>query len=255
MVDIHSHVLPGIDDGAKDIDMSLEMLKIAVNSGIRQIIATPHYCRGYYENKYEDVCRLVDEVSSISYKNGIDIDIIPGQEIFLDGHTLELYREGIIRGIAETRYMLIELHMNAMPKDALDIIYELKIQGVKPIIAHPERYTYIQEKPWIINEFIEEDCLFQINGTSIKGVFGKVIQKTAEILIQHRICDFIASDAHTLRRRAPIIGDALELTKELNLALVQDVLNNTDKLLNNEDIYSRAENIKEKRKLFSFFKR
>lgn len=254
MVDIHSHVLPGIDDGAKDMEMSLEMLRIAASSGIKKIIATPHYYRGYYENKYEDVYRLAGEVRNIAYKSGIDIEIIPGQEVLLDKYTLQLYREGIIRGIAGTKYILIELPMNAISKDTLDIIYELKIEGVRPIIVHPERYMYIQEKPSTINQFIEEGCLFQINGPSIKGIFGRSVQKTAEILIQHGVCDFIASDAHTVRRRSPIISDALELTKRLNLALVQDILNNADKLLNNEDIHSRAQNIKEKRSFFNFLK-
>jgi len=255
MIDIHSHILPAIDDGAKDINMSLEMLKIAVDKGIKKIVATPHYYRGYYENKYEDICKLVDEVSSIAYKSDIDIDIIPGQEIFLAGHILELYKEGIIRGLAETKYMLIELPMNTMPKDALDIIYELKVEGVKPIIAHPERYMYIIEKPSRINVFIEEGCFFQINGGSIKGLFGKTVQKTAETLIRNGICDFIASDAHTTGGRAPGIGDALEIIKELDFNLAQDVLSNAQKLLNCEDIYSNAENIKEKKTFFNFFKR
>lgn len=255
MIDLHSHVLPGIDDGAKDIKTTLEMLEIAVEDGIKKIIATPHYYKGYYENNYEDICKLTNQVNCITKEKALDITVIPGQEIFLDKHTLEMYRQGTIKGIGGTKYMLIELPMENMPKDALDIIYELKIEGIKPIVAHPERYNYIIESPSKINDFIREGCLFQINSGSIKGIFGKKIKKTSEILIQNGICDFIASDAHTTGSRSPRVKDALEQLRSLNISLVDNIKNNSEKLLKNLEINSQAHSIKEKRRLFGFFKR
>jgi protein-tyrosine phosphatase len=248
-------VLPGIDDGAKDIEKSLEMLRIASSDGIKKIVATPHFYRGYYENNYEDVCKLVEEINAKSKEKGIDVEIFPGQEILLDNHTLESFKEGIIRGINGTKYMLVELPMETMPKNALDIIYELKVQGVKPIIAHPERYEYIIEKPVLINDFIDEKCLFQINSGSLEGLFGTKVKKTAETLIFYGICQFVASDAHSTNRRSPKVKEALNLVSITNSDLKEKIIENASRLLKGEDIKFVSEKIKEKKSIFSFFKR
>lgn len=255
MIDLHSHILPGIDDGAKEMAVTMNMLQIAVKDGIKKIAATPHFYTGYYENTYEDVYKLVKKINGIAKKKEIDIDVIPGQEVFLDKHTLEFYKQGVIRGIGETKYMLIELPMESMPKDALNIIYELRIEGVIPIVAHPERYDYIIEKPSRINDFIEEGCFFQINSGSISGIFGKRIQNTSRIFIQYGVCNFIASDAHSTGMRSPKMKETLERVKSLNHVLYENVVSNAEKLLNNFEIHSRAEKIKEKKTLFSFFNR
>lgn len=255
MVDIHSHILPGIDDGAAAIENTLEMLKIAGDNGTKNIVATPHFYPGYYENKYEDICKLSSEVNSIAKEKGIDIHIVSGQEVFLDKHTLELYKEGIVNCIEKTNYMLIELPMETMLKDALGIIYELKLQGIKPIIAHPERYSYIIERPSKINEFMEEGCLFQINTGSIKGIFGKKVQRTAKILIKHGICNFIASDAHSTKKRCPELKSALDITKNLNKYLLEEIIENGYKLLKNHAININGDKIKDRKSFFSFFKR
>lgn len=255
MIDIHSHVLPGLDDGAKELDTTLNMLQIAIDSGTEKIVATPHYRTGYFENSYESIKKAVDEVNAVVKDKAMDIEVVLGQEIFLDNHTMENYKKEIIGCIGNTEYMLIELSMDVLPKNAIDIIYELKLKGIKPIIAHPERYNYIIEKPSIINGFIEEECLFQINGGSITGVFGKRVQKTSEILIQHGICSFIASDAHSPGRRCPGIKEAFNVLEGLDKDLARDVMNNGQILINNEKIHLNAEKIREKKSLFSFFKR
>jgi protein-tyrosine phosphatase len=254
LIDIHSHILPAIDDGAKNIEKTLQMLQIASDDGIKKIVATPHFYRGYYENKYIDICKLVEEVNIKVKEKQISVEIFPGQEVFLDTHTLDLFREGIIKGINGTRYMLIEFPMDTMPKSALDIIYELRVLGMVPIIAHPERYRYIIEKPSLINNFIDENCLFQINSGSIQGIFGRSVQKTSEILITHGICNFIASDAHSTKTRVPKIKEALEIVADLNSALKVVLTENTDKLLRDEQIMLATEKIKEKKSIFSFLK-
>lgn len=255
MIDIHSHILPGIDDGAKETDMTLNMLQIAIDSGTTKIVATPHYRTGYFENTYEAVKKAVDEVNAVIMDKAMNIQVVLGQEIFLDNHTMENYRKGIIGCIGNTEYMLIELSMDVLPKNAIDIIYELKLKGIRPIIAHPERYNYIIEKPSIINDFIEEGCLFQINGGSITGVFGKRVQKTSETLIGHGICNFIASDAHSTGRRCPEIKEAFKVLENLNNDLAKKTMDNGQAILDNKKIHLNAEKIKEKKSLFSFFKR
>ncbi len=255
MIDIHSHILPGIDDGAKKIEDTMEMLRIASKNGIKKMAATSHFYSGYYENKYIDICKHVEEVNIKAREISLDVEIFPGQEIFLDKHTLKHYENSIIKGINNTKYMLVELPMETMPKDSLDLIYELRIKGVIPIIAHPERYAYIMEKNSIINSFIDEHCLFQINSGSITGIFGKKVQKTSEILISHGICDFIASDAHSTGRRCPSIRAALDIANSINKGIDIRTQENAEKLLSNNNIDKIADKINEKRSIFSFFKR
>nr|WP_027623947.1 CpsB/CapC family capsule biosynthesis tyrosine phosphatase [Clostridium lundense] len=253
MLDIHSHILPEVDDGAKSLDICMDMLSIAKEDDVNSIIATPHYYRGYYEKEYNEILQVIEKVNSTAEEKGINIKILPGQEIFLDKHTPKLYKEGIIGGLNNSKYILIELLMGDFPKDALDNIYELRLQGAMPILAHPERYRYIMEKPSLINEFGKEGCLFQINTGSIKGIFGKKVEKTAEILIKNGICNFIASDAHSTGNRCPGLYSSLELVKKLNEKVYNCFNKNCTLLLNNKDIEYEFEEIKEKRSFFSFF--
>lgn len=253
VLDIHSHILPEIDDGAKSLDICINMLKLAKEDNVDSIIATPHYYRGYYEKEYNEVLALIEKINSTAEEQDIDIKILPGQEIFLDKHTPKLYKEGIIGGLNNSKYVLMELPMGELPKDALDNIYEVRLQGAVPILAHPERYNYIMEKPSLINDFGNEGCLFQINTGSIKGIFGKKVEKTAEILIKNGICNFIASDAHSIGNRCPGLNSSLELVKKLNEQVYNSFYENCDLLLNNKEIKYEFEKIKEKKSFFSFF--
>nr|WP_207717833.1 CpsB/CapC family capsule biosynthesis tyrosine phosphatase [Clostridium tetanomorphum] len=255
VLDIHSHILPQIDDGAKSLEISLEMLKMAKKDNVENIIATPHYYRGYYETEYDKVLTVIDKINSEALNMGIDIKVLPGQEIFLDKHTAKLYREGIVKGLNNSKYVLVETAMMDMPKDVLEYIYELKLQGAIPILAHPERYKYIIEKPALINEFGKEGCLFQINTGSIRGIFGAKVQNTAKLLIKHGICNFIASDAHSTGNRCPGLNSSLELVKDINKDVYNSFDINCNLLLKNQDINYEFEEIKEKKSIFSFFRK
>lgn len=249
MIDIHSHIIPGVDDGAKDMDTAMSMLRAAEKDGTETIIATPHFWYGYYENNYQDIVQNVQKLSSIAKECGINISILPGAEIFLDRHTLELYKAGTIRGLNNTKYLLLELPMDRLPKDAFESIYELKLLGAEIIIAHPERYVYIIEKPSTINDFLDEGYYFQINTGSISGIFGKEIKKTAEILLKHHIPSFIASDAHTNGHRCPGLSSAY---KSIGKDYENEIRKNSHNLINNENIEKNYEKIKDK-KFFSLF--
>ena len=255
MIDIHSHILPSIDDGSKNMENTIEMLQMASKNGITKMVATSHFYRGYFENKYEDICKLLGEVKAVIIEKGMDVDIFPGQEVFLDKYTLEFYKAGIVGCINSSRYMLVEFDMESKPKEIFNILYELKILGVVPIIAHPERYAYILENPIAINEFIQERYLLQINSGSITGIFGKTVQKTAEKLITNGTCHFIASDAHSTGRRCPSIKEALDVADKLNNEISSRVMENAQKILENEDIEYTCEKLKEKKSIFSFLRK
>ncbi len=142
---MHIHLLPGIDDGSKSMDETRQMLRMIEEDGIHSVIATPHFYRGHYENYREDVEKLVHSVNEFADESGINVKLFPAQEVFLDEHTVDEYECGHIAPMDKTNYMLVELPMIKMPENAMDIVYELKIRGIKPIMAHPERYKYIIE--------------------------------------------------------------------------------------------------------------
>lgn len=250
MIDIHNHLLPGLDDGARNIETTLGILDSARNQGINKIIATPHYFRGMYENAYEAVVSKVSDLNLKIKEEGLNIEVFPGQEILLDKYTLDLLKEGIIHGLNDSDYMLVEFRLNAVPKDALDMIYEIKIQGITPIIAHPERYIEFIKKPERINDFLEEGCIFQINSGSIIGSFGKEVKKTAKLFLEHGLCDFIASDAHSVNSRGVKNSEALEVVKKLDKHMADRVLANAEAIFENGNITCKGEKITKRRFLF-----
>ncbi|MBW9173585.1 exopolysaccharide biosynthesis protein [Clostridium estertheticum] len=255
MIDIHSHILPGIDDGSKDMEMSIKMLKIAEGKGTKTIVATPHYIRGRYENHYEKIFDLHQEVKLAAKNAGLRIEVLLGQEVMLDKYALNLCKEKKIRGINGTRYMLVEFPMDKLPKDALDLIYELRVLGIKPIIAHPERYEYIIESLPAINDFINEGCLFQINAGSLQGLFGKQVQKCAKLLVKEGLVNFIASDAHSINRRCPGLMEGFREATLLDKDIEKNLSSNLELMLIDKDIEVSMEKIKKKKNIFQIFKR
>lgn len=255
MLDIHSHILPEFDDGAKTIETTLEMLHEARADGTKKIVATPHYCSGYYEVEYKKVCEYVKKLNEIVRERKIDIEVLPGQEVFLDKYTLRNLRDNVIGTIGSSSYMLVEFPMGSLDYDAIALIYELKLRGIRPIVAHPERYVYVIENHDIINKFIDEHCLFQINSGSLTGVYGKSVQRTAEHLIENGICNFIGSDAHSVNRRRPQTSEAMEIIKKLNRQVYANIKNNNELLLKDEIIEGNINKIKTKKSFLGMFRR
>lgn len=253
MIDTHCHIIPGIDDGAGDVKTSLEMLKIAEEDGIKTIIATPHYYRNKYECNIEDAKNHLDKLKELSQSEGISVEIIQGQEVFLDKYTVDLYKDGTIGTINNSKYILVETSFaGSKPKDVLENIYEIRLLGLTPILAHPERYGFIIKDNSSINEFIKEGCLFQITSSSITGIFGKDVKKTSENLIKSGICNFIGSDAHTTGRRSPRMKEALEEVRKLNENAYESIEKNSEAVISNKELDIKMELVKKKRRFFPF---
>ena len=245
MVDIHSHILAGIDDGSKDIEMTISMLKKAEKSGTTDIIATPHFMRGRFEVEYNEILKKVEELKEISRENNIDINIYTGQEIYYNKNILEYYKNNMIGTINNTKYMLIELNMLEFDIDeVINTIYELQIRGITPIIAHPERYKPFIKKPSMINTFIKEGMLFQVNAGSITGAFGKDVKKTATKYLENNIYSFIGSDAHRDIGRDTDIKEALDI---LEISQRKAFIDNGKLMLKNEEVKFKGTLVKEKK--------
>ena len=250
MIDIHSHIVAGIDDGSKDIEMTINMLKKAEKSGTTDIIATPHFMRGRFEVEYNEVLKKVKELKEISRENNIDINIYAGQEIYYNKNMLEYYNDNMIGTINNTKYMLIELPMLEFNIDeVINTIYELQIRGITPIIAHPERYKAFIKKPSMINTFIKEGILFQVNAGSITGAFGKDVKKTANKYLESNIYSFIGSDAHRDIGRDTDIKQALDI---LEISQRKAFIDNGKLMLKNEEVKFKGTLVKEKKFLGIF---
>ncbi|MGN0144353.1 MAG: tyrosine-protein phosphatase [Clostridium sp.] len=251
MVDIHSHIIPEIDDGSRSMEMTIEMLKLAERCGTKKIIATPHYLMNYGETAISEVKEYVNDINKIIEKEGINLKVYSGQEVFFTEKIVEDYMKGKIGTLNDSRYMLIEFDMRTFDDNAYDYIYELQIRDIVPIIAHPERYRYLIRNPERINKLIDEGYLFQLNSGSIEGRFGSEVKKTAELFLKHDIYNFIGSDAHnTNSSRDADMRKALEIIGEKNIKKFNESAFN---ILENNRIYFDGKNIRKKRGIFSFF--
>ena len=250
MVDMHSHIINEIDDGSKSIEMTINMLKKAEESGTTDIIATPHFMRGRFEVEYKDVIKRAEELKKIVKENNIHINIYVGQEVYYSKNLLEYYNDKIIGTINNTKYMLIELPMLEFDIDeVINTVYELQIRGIVPIIAHPERYKPFIKKPSMINKLINEGMLFQMNAGSISGDFGKDVKKTAAKYLEHNVYSFIGSDAHRDRGRDTDMSEALNILESYERKVF---INNGKAMLQNEDVEFKGTAVKEKKFLGIF---
>ena len=250
MIDMHSHIINGIDDGSKSIEMTINMLKKAEQSGTTDIIATPHFMRGRFEVEYNEVLKKVEELKGISRENNIDINIYAGQEVYYSRKLLEYYNDKIIGTINNSKYMLIELPMLEFNiEEVINTIYELQIRGITPIIAHPERYKPFIKKPSMINALIKEGMLFQLNAGSIAGDFGKDVKKTATKYLEHNIYSVIGSDAHRDRGRDTDMRKTLNILEEDKK---EEFINNGRAILENKDVDFKGTTVKEKKFLGIF---
>ncbi|MGL5416274.1 MAG: tyrosine-protein phosphatase [Clostridium sp.] len=248
MLDLHSHILPGIDDGAKTLDESIKMIEMAEKDGTKAIVATPHYCRGYGEEKYEGVKKRVEALREEIKKRNLNIKIHYGQEVYYSENLLDDFENGAIGTINGSDYLLLELNMKESQERVLDDIYELKLQGITTIIAHPERYSYFQNHLRMVNRFIDEGCLFQLNIGSILGKHGEKAKIAAEELLKNNVYSFIGSDAHNMEKRTTKIKDGIEKIRRLNNIFIENVSENSKKLLKNEKIEFLGERFQQKKK-------
>ena len=212
MIDIHAHILPGLDDGARDIRETIEMLSMAAKSGITDIIATPH-CNlqgvydNYYNHRYKEIFREVEEAIA---EHEIPIRIYTGGEIFATVDLPYLMKSINMLTLNGSRYMLVEFDFDDDVDFANEILEQISDLGVCPVIAHPERYFFIQQDRSIAVEWTEKGYVLQCNKGSFSGRFGNRCAVTAYELLERGLVSVIASDAHSSKQRTPIMMDTYE---------------------------------------------
>jgi len=216
LIDIHCHILPGIDDGAKSLEESLLMARRAVEDGIHTIVATPHTLNGIYINSTREVTPKVTSLQETLSENHIKLQLYVGADVYLCPHMLELIGNGDAGTINNARkYILLELPSQVVPPGVKDEIFSLKLNGITPIISHPERNLAIQHNIDILYEFVSMGALCQVTAMGITGDFGGMVMQCAERLLKHRLVHIIASDAHSSDSRPPILSQAVEAAAEI----------------------------------------
>ncbi|SEN29754.1 protein-tyrosine phosphatase [Terribacillus saccharophilus] len=256
MIDIHCHILPGIDDGPRTLEESLEMARAAVEEGISTIVATPHHRNNQFDNYYDDILVEVYNLNEAIKEADIPLTILPGQETRIYGEIAEGLKEKEILPINQhTPYILVELPTVTFPKFTKQLLYDLQVQGYKPVIVHPERNKAILEDPNLLYEVVKGGTLTQVTAASILGKFGKKIQQLSFKLIEANLCQFIASDAHNIRNRTFVLRETYNfLESEYGPAFVVQMQENAVDLIEGRNIVGDIpERIKTKKKLFGIF--
>lgn len=237
MTDVHSHILPGLDDGAGDWETSKKMLEIAYGQGIRTIIATPHFMPQGKQAAPRQIRETVSRLQKEADNLGMDMTIHAGNEIYFCREVPEMLEQGEILTLADSDYVLVEFAPLDDARYIRNSLAELQSAGFLPVLAHAERYENLCKKPFDrIAELRNMGILIQVNAASIEGKMGKLVQKQVAVLLKKQMVDLIGTDAHSAGSRAPYVDKAREiLMKKHPRDYVNRLLyENAGKIINNE---------------------
>ncbi|HJN10824.1 MAG TPA: CpsB/CapC family capsule biosynthesis tyrosine phosphatase [Pirellulaceae bacterium] len=214
-VDIHCHLLPDIDDGARSLQESLAMAEIAVADGIRTIIVTPHQNGSYAHNRGDAIRQRVVELQEQLEQHHIPLTVLPGADVRIEDGMIEGLRAGDVLTLGDLgRHVLLELpHELYFPLER--VLDELATIDMVGVLSHPERNQGILKQPSLVELLVEYGCLMQITAGSLMGTFGRPCQEMSEWMLKRGLVQFIATDAHGPRSRRPLIRRAYEYTAEL----------------------------------------
>lgn len=243
MIDLHAHILPGLDDGAPDMESALAMAEIAVESGVTAIAATPH-CNmpGRFENYWGfPLHREFKAFQQALQRAGIKLAILSGMEVFGTPDTPSLLRAGKLTTLAGSRYLLIEFPFDGYGKQATEILGAVAAMGYRPVVAHPERYHYTQDNPALLNRWVKLGCLMQLNKGSLLGRFGRAEQDLAISMLDRGFAAAVASDAHSPTVRTTWMRDVWQfLCEEYSEETAERLLErNPRRILRNEEMHMK----------------
>ncbi|MFY0761445.1 CpsB/CapC family capsule biosynthesis tyrosine phosphatase [Metabacillus dongyingensis] len=254
MIDIHSHILPGIDDGAATPAEAIQIAKAAVEEGITSIIATPHHQNGKYINSKQSILENVEELNVLLRNENIPLSILPGQETRIHGDLLNELETDVILPLNHTNYVFIELPSGHVPRYTEQLLFDIQLKGLTPIIVHPERNAEIIENPDLLYKLVSKGSLTQITSSSITGHFGKNIKKFTLQLIEAQLTHFLASDVHSLKNRPFRLADGYGvLNREFGSKAVYLFKENTELLVKDMAVYKMDPTRIKKKKFLGIF--
>ena len=254
MIDLHSHILPGLDDGSQSMKDTLVMAEKAIEDGITKIVATPHHKNGY-DNTRLEIIDSVEEVNSVLQQYNLNLQVMPGQEIRIYGEIMEDYLNGEIQTLADSKYIFIELPSGYVPRYTEELLYKMQLDGLIPIIVHPERNQELMSNPDKLYQFVKKGTLTQLTAGSIAGKFGKKIKQFSEELMEANLSHFIASDAHNTTNRSFHMTAAYEMIQqEFGEDLVYFYKENAELVMENKHVMmEQPTHVKRRKKIFGLF--
>lgn len=235
MIDFHTHIIPNIDDGSRSIEETFNLIQEAKEAGFEGIVLTSHYIENYYETDVPERDVWVKAISDNLKIKGIETNLYLGNEIYMSENMMNLLIDGKASTINNSSYVLFEMPLNAEPMNLYDVIYSLQENKLIPVLAHPERYSFVQKEPELINDLIEKGVLMQANYGSILGQYGEKAEIIVRKFLEANMIYFLGSDVHrqnTIYKKIPqaleeirnIVGD--EKLEELTTKNPKLALNN-----------------------------
>lgn len=206
MIDLHCHILPGIDDGAADVAVSLDMARAFVDDGVSIVACTPHILPGMYHNSGPQIRAAAQELQRAIDAAGIPLTLVTGADVHIAPDLARELREGRALSLADSRYVLIEPPHHVAPVRLEDIFFNLLVAGYVPILTHPERLTWINSQYATIKKLVGAGVWMQITAGSLIGAFGRQPLYWAERMLDEGCVHIVATDAHDVRRRPPVLG-------------------------------------------------
>lgn len=230
MIDLHNHLLPGIDDGAKKVEETLEFLRIARRDGVQVVVATPHMKPGVYDNDRDTILQRVAMVREAARGDEAEgVELLPGAEVYYTADLAARARAGALMTVGDRgRYLLLELPYQQSPMHVDDSIFQLRLLGITPLMAHPERVAYYLEDIERVAASVRLGALTQVTANSLTGRFGDKARDFARAMLERNLVHVLASDSHDVRYRPPIMSEGLRaaaavLGESRARRLVQDI--------------------------------
>lgn len=211
--DMHSHLIPGIDDGSPDLETSLQLIQRMTGLGYTKLITTPHIMWGMYRNDRDDILTRLESLQSAVKAAGIAVEIHAAAEYFLDEHVEQLLKNNKPLMTISGNMVLVEFSMALKSMGIKDILFDMQMKGYQPVIAHPERYIYLEKNKDFYDELKDIGCLFQLNLLALSGGYGNSVKKLADYLIKKEYYDLIGTDLHHHRHiealQNPVLAEPL----------------------------------------------
>ena len=224
MVDVHSHLIPGIDDGSSSMEESLELIRTMSGMGYQKIITTPHVMNDFYPNTAEDISSRLQRLRTHVEAAGIDMEVEAAAEYYLDEHFMQMLEDGKRLLTFGDNYLLFETSFLNEPAYLHEGIFQILSNGMKPVMAHPERYVFLQNRPEMLEDLMSRGLLLQLNTISLTGYYSKAAKKLAELLIDEKAVSFLGTDCHN-RKHLDMMMETID-QKYFDKALELDLLNN-----------------------------
>jgi protein-tyrosine phosphatase len=215
MIDLHSHILPGIDDGSKSLEMSLEMARIAVNDGIRVMACTPHIYPGLYMNDTAGITAARNALQDALDEHDIALQLTTGADVHLVPGILQGLRAGTIPSLHSTRYVLLEPSHHVAPPRFAESVFQLVAAGYVPVITHPERLTWVEDSFSVLADLTRQGAWLQVTAGALTGMFGPRPRYWGERFLGEGLTHILATDAHASTRRVPVLSEGLAVAERL----------------------------------------